>query len=82
MDDNSYLTQESNLKNAKSILKNNQNRKKEEEDRDEVFPKYDPLTSNQGDKDLEHIFKPLMLQSKGTIPDLGIENLTRLHQLG
>ena len=82
LDDNSYLTEESNLKNARSILKNNLNRKKEEEDRDEVFPKHDPLTSNQGDKDLEHIFKPLILQSKGTVPDMGIENLTRLHQLG
>lgn len=70
------------MKNAKSILKNNLNRKKEEEDREEAFPKQDPLKSNQGDKDLEHIFKPLILQSKGTIPDMGIENLTRLHQLG
>lgn len=61
MDDNSYQTEESNLKNAKSILKNNLNRKKEEDDRDEVFPRQDPLTSNQGDKDLESIFKPLML---------------------
>jgi hypothetical protein len=37
---------------------------------------------NAGDKDLENVFKPLLLASKGELPEIGSENLSRLDQLG
>lgn len=81
--DDTFLSQGSILKTPRSILKNSSLNKSSENEDDSKFGQYkNPLDRNAGDDDLEAYFKPLLIESKGRIPDLGIENLNRLHQLG
>lgn len=74
MTDESYMqTNNSNLKTPRSILKQSileETKIEEEIVESEMFGgKNNALKENQGDKDLENIFKPLMIDSKGEIPE-------------
>lgn len=45
-------------------------------------PYKNPLNYNIGDTLLEPYFKPLLLEARGTVDDVGVERLTKLHHLG
>jgi len=75
------------MQTPRSILKNSYDNVKklqfnEEEVDESRFAKPNPLERNQGDEDLELYFKPLITEARDRIPDLGVEQLNRLHRLG
>ena len=79
------MTQGSQLKTPRSILKNSFVNK--EEDQDETLKlkqKHvdDDFFHNRGDDDLAPYFQPKLIESKGKIEDIEREKLLRLRQLG